>query len=104
MVIKICVICKKEFDCQGNDITCGEKCSKERKRIYDSRYKHDYNREYYLANSKKWEWYKGSMQRLPVGTTDLTEKLCKNSEDLPDFEKEFNYIRHEMVRLGLRSR
>lgn len=103
MVIKICVICGEEFECKGNDITCDTECSAERKRIYDRRYKHDYNHKYYLANSERWKWYKKNTSRLPAGTTDVVEKLHRDSKGKPDFVAEFNIIRHELIRLGLRK-
>lgn len=110
MVTKVCVICGKVFDAVGSSVTCGEKCSKKRKKLYDSKYGIYYNRdysrehnhEYYLANSEKWKWYRENMSFFPVGTSNLVERVHKDDEGVIDFVEEANLIIYELKRLGLR--
>ena len=103
MVKKVCVICGKVFDAVGSSVTCGEKCSKKRKKLYDSKYRIYYNQDYYFNNTEKWKWYRKNAPFLPLGTTDLVEKAYKNNKGEIDFIAEANLIRHELKRLGLRS-
>ena len=93
MVIKKCLECGAEFDARGSDVTCGPVCSKKRSDAYQ--------KDYRMKNWMKWLWYKENAEKKPLGTSNITGKLCRTSDGKPDFEGEFLMIKAEMKHLGL---
>ena len=101
MVLKKCVVCGKEFNALGRDITCGEKCAKINKSRYDYVYYMENNKEYYRKNWLKWREYAKSRKKLDIGTSDLSGKMQRHPDGEPDFDAEGLLVKREMMRTGL---
>ena len=93
MVIKNCIICGKEFNCTGRELTCCDEHEKQHKKEKKS--------EYYNTHREQWRWYRANNDSEDLGTTNISSKICRKEDGTPDWKAEELMIKAALKDVGL---